>query len=447
MGYLPFLIALTWGILAWRRPRWAVLSLPACLPIYVWRTHLGPLPTTTLELLFIATAFGITFKSGSKPWQDGWCASAAWRWPILAWLAATLLAIRLAPDHIAALGLWRAFVLEPLAYFILLQAFLKKEGDRRFVVLALAASTFFVTSWCVIQYLTGYGIPHPWNTGFLTRRATGPFPFPNAVSLYCAPLAALFFGLGMKRLTTHDSRLSRNFLWLAFFAATLATLLAKSVGGALSILTAVTTILIAKRRTRVWTLAALILSMIFVFAVPQLRSPTVNTLAFNGWSGRVRLWMWQETWQMLKDRPVLGAGLGAYPEVFKPYHIKTFIEIFQYPHNIILNFWSETGLFGLFALAWIVAVWIRTVLGRKSSAVSSKKPTYDLRLTTHDSRLTALPYALPLIAILVQGLVDVPYFKNDLAFAFWIFVALAASPKPPIAYDPGQANPAAPMRT
>jgi hypothetical protein len=33
--------------------------------------------------------------------------------------------------------------------------------------------------------------------------------------------------------------------------------------------------------------------------------------------------------------------------------------------------------------------------------------------------------ALPvIIAILVHGLVDVPYFKNDLAVLFWMLIAL-----------------------
>lgn len=416
MDYLPYLAALIWGILAWRRPLWAVLGLPAFLPIYVWRTHLGPLPTTMLELLFVATVIGITLRQGLSPWLEGWRAAAAWRWPMLAWIVATLIAIWVAPDHVAALGLWRAFVFEPLIYFVLIHAFLKKEEDRRFVVLAFAASAIFIALWCLIQYLTGRGIPHPWDTDFLTRRATGPFPFPNAVSLYCAPLAALFFGLTFTRAASYQTPATKTLLWLGFVSATLATLMAKSVGGTLGILAAAAVLLIFKRRTRYWTLAGILLGILFILAVPQLRAPTIKTLTFDGWSGRVRVWMWQESWQMLKDRPILGAGLGAYPEVFKAYHKKTFIEIFQYPHDIILNFWSETGLLGLFIFAWIVATWIRLVARRKSPA--------------DQSRISSLPYLLPLIAILVQGLVDVPYFKNDLAFAFWTLAALAGTPRP-----------------
>jgi O-antigen ligase len=110
---------------------------------------------------------------------------------------------------------------------------------------------------------------------------------------------------------------------------------------------------------------------------------------------------------MLKEHMFFGAGLGAYPEIFRPYHLATSIEIFQYPHNIFLNFWSETGLLGVGAFIWICITWIR---------LAWKNPYHRL-------------YLLPLCAILIHGLVDVPYFKNDLAFLFWIFALLATVKK------------------
>ena len=134
----------------------------------------------------------------------------------------------------------------------------------------------------------------------------------------------------------------------------------------------------------------------------------MSALTFNEWSGKVRLIIWRESWAMLKDHPVFGAGFGAYPEVIKPYHRATVIEIFQFPHNILLNLWSETGLLGIMAFAWILWTWIRL-------------STHDARRTTHSSLLPALAIVL---AIVVHGLVDVPYFKNDLAMLFWILIAL-----------------------
>jgi hypothetical protein len=32
---------------------------------------------------------------------------------------------------------------------------------------------------------------------------------------------------------------------------------------------------------------------------------------------------------------------------------------------------------------------------------------------------------LALVAVVVHGLVDVPYFKNDLAFEFWVLIGVA----------------------
>ena len=83
------------------------------------------------------------------------------------------------------------------------------------------------------------------------------------------------------------------------------------------------------------------------------------------------------------------------------------MEVFQYPHNILLNIWSETGLLGLIAFSCILITWVRRGSGPR---------TTDLILPI-------------LTALLVHGLVDVPYFKNDLAVAFWLFVLITTSLK------------------
>ncbi|MBI5654824.1 O-antigen ligase family protein [Candidatus Uhrbacteria bacterium] len=411
MTWILLTLALAWGILAWRKPKFAVLVFPILLPAYLLRAKLGPLPTTLLELCWFTTLLGVTLKQGWSIWRGGLAKSRTWLWPVLAWIVATLIAVIVAPNHLAALGLWRAYILEPVVFFILLNGFLD-EKNRTIVFKAFAAGAIFIASWSIYQFVTGQSIPHPWDTDLLTRRATGPFPFPNAVSLFCAPLAALFFGLAFGAIRRPErSEAQQMILWLGFLSATLATLLAKSVGGTLAIGISVAACLLWKKKTRLPTIGAILLGIIILFSVPQLRSPTLKTLSFQGWSGRVRVWMWQETFDMLKDRPIFGAGFGAYPEIFKPYHKKTFIEIFQYPHNIVLNLWSETGLLGLLAFTWICFTWLR--LTRRHNLI----------------------FALPLLAILIQGLVDVPYFKNDLAFMFWILAALAAVANPETGKD------------
>ncbi len=167
------------------------------------------------------------------------------------------------------------------------------------------------------------------------------------------------------------------------------------------------------KRTRLPALLVGSLALTALLIVPATRSVLIEKATVSDWSGRVRKLIWSETWTMLKDRPILGAGLAGYPIVFKPYHPTDRIEVFQYPHTIVLNFWSELGLAGL--AIFIVIVWrfFRTL----------RDACYD------DPPRHAFTVALSaaMIVTLVHGLVDVPYFKNDLAMLFWLLVALASS--------------------
>lgn len=405
---LVLILAAAWGFTAWRRPESTVLWFAALLPTYLIRTNVGPLPTTLLELCLVGMLIGVTAKRGLKPWNEGWGRLRAWWIPAGLWILASLIGVAIAPDHLAAFGLWRAYILEPLLFFILLAGSLRDEKDKRTIAHALLVSLAFVTIWAFIQFATGKFIPYPWNTDLLTRRATGPFPYPNALSLFAAPIAALFFGLAVsKQRHLIDGRLA----WLGFAMGLFDILLAKSVGGFVGLLAGVTVTLVVIKKTRWPTVAVTIIAVLLVLAIPLTRAKIISTLSFHEWSGKVRTVIWKETWNMLKDtstplgagHPVFGAGFGAYPDVIKPYHAATYIEIFQYPHDILLNLWSETGLLGILAFAWLCIVWWNETRNRRW-------------------------LFLPLLAMLVHGLVDVPYFKNDLAMLFWVLAALATIP-------------------
>lgn len=125
--------------------------------------------------------------------------------------------------------------------------------------------------------------------------------------------------------------------------------------------------------------------------------PLFQKLTLQDYSGSVRLSQWSETIDMLQDHWLLGAGLSGYQTVFKPYHQATHLEIFQYPHNILLNIWVELGLLGLIAV------------GLLSWHVLRAEPSIAI---------------FALLQMIIHGLVDVPYFKNDLAFLTWIFLAI-----------------------
>lgn len=370
---------------------WMIWALPLALPLYLIRFKIGPLPTTVLEVYLLVLFVVATLGFGIAIWKKGWKETGEWKWPVLLWTIATLAAVFWSPSIVTGLGLWRAYVLEPVLVFVLLFG-LREVVDRKRIEQSMRIVITIVGFWAIFQFITGQGIPSPWNVSIAEgRRATGPFPYPNALALFVVPFGAYLFSRWIEA--------KREWWLLASWAmAGLSALLAKSDGGLIALAATTWLVLVARRETRRVAIVLAVVGIVFITAVASLRGALIEQATFSGWSGRVRTWTWTETWNMLKDRPVLGAGFGGYPIVFKPYHEKTFIEIFQYPHTIVFNVWSEAGLVGLFAFGWVIVTWVR----RRVSWIAMA----------------------PLIAILIHGLVDVPYFKNDLAVAFWLLVFL-----------------------
>ena len=137
---------------------------------------------------------------------------------------------------------------------------------------------------------------------------------------------------------------------------------------------------------------------------------TRDILLFRDVSGDVRLALWQGTGNLLAARPWRGAGLSGFPTVYAEYKLDKHVELLQYPHNIFLDFWVELGILGL---AWLLAtllIYWRSLLG-----------WYRARQDPE-----AIILAAVMVAIVVYGIVDVPYFKNDLSVMFWMWLGSAA---------------------
>ena len=142
----------------------------------------------------------------------------------------------------------------------------------------------------------------------------------------------------------------------------------------------------------------------------QLRGFVMAKLFAKDYSLFVRSLIWKETWKMLKDNWFWGAGLDGYSLKILPYHLKTF-EVFPYPHNILFNFWSELGILGVLSFVVLFAkyVWTNGVNFFKSQG----------------SKILSFTFVAILAQMIIHGLVDVPYFKNDLSMLFWIIMAMA----------------------
>lgn len=305
-------------------------------------------------------------------------------------IAASTISIVTSPDFVAALGIWKAYFIEPILLFFLFKHEIQKEKlQPNNLCLALGVSALIVSVVGMTQWTTSTGIPAPWD---IERRITSIFNYPNAVGLFLGPITII--GLLL------SNGPQKHFWRITTLLSLITIFLAESEAALVAILGTLLVAGLWKHRTRMATFGILVTGTILTILSPW-KDFVIEKLTLQDHSGGVRLSQWNETFSMLKDHWLLGAGLSGYPSVFETYHLATHLEIFQYPHNILLNFWVELGILGVIAVVLLTfKAW---------------------QQRTHPATLIPL---LALTHMLIHGLVDVPYFKNDLALMTWILLAI-----------------------
>lgn len=92
---------------------------------------------------------------------------------------------------------------------------------------------------------------------------------------------------------------------------------------------------------------------------PMFKERVSSALAVEGTAGH-RIAMWQDTWQMIQDKPVLGHGPGSYRWLYPKYQSWQADRWLRYAHNEYLHLWAEYGLVGLLLMTAILG----TVIAR-----------------------------------------------------------------------------------
>jgi len=449
IGITLYLIA--FFLLAWWRLDRALLLLIVALPTYLIRFEVAGLPFTLLEAMILMTAtvwFIKYFLPANRKFFQGGLHRPGGRinypysWEMILLVVISFIAAGIAGFTPGALGIWKAYFFEPVLLFIVLLNTFKNRTGLGQIIGAFALSVAAVSLFAIYQKISGQFIANPFWAATETRRVVSFFGYPNAVGLYLAPLSLILTGwlisIHKERAAALKTMLAGTILasWLAiYFAHSDGAIVAVAVG--LVVLAGLT-----DRRARVAVLVVTVLAAAGLFFFQPASDPLIDKILLRDLSGEIRQQQWRETITMLQNGRILtGAGLDNYQESIGPYHQEGIffnfddrpnfdavvwanptlreiywqpVEIYLYPHNIFLNFWSELGLAGLLLFLWLI-VKTAVILWRLARRASNQKEKY-----------LAAGLGAALAAIVVHGLVDVPYFKNDLAAMFWIVLALVA---------------------
>lgn len=424
----------------------AVFLIIALLPAYLLRFNVLGIPLTFLEAM-ILISFAVWFFRNIAPNLKTWLKNRKTRTPypygaeIIAIIVISFIAVAVAGFNTSALGIWKAYFFEPILLFILIMNILPDAKGRKKILLALLLGAAATSIWGLFQQATGLFIFNPFWADAGTRRVVSFFGYPNAVGLFLSPLILIFSGwlLSIKGWNPKNA-ISKLLIGAIILISLLTIYFAKSEGAIVGILAAAWLLLFfANRKTRIISICLAAISIIIIFTIPTLKNFASDKILLHDLSGEIRRRQWTETMMSLKDWKIItGNGLSGYQAAVAPYHqegiffnrdkIDNFdaqlrasaelrakywqpVEIYMYPHNIFLNFWSELGILGALAFMWLIGKYLFTAL----------------KLFFQNKNYLVLGLFGAMTVIVVHGLVDVPYFKNDLSAMFFILLALLGS--------------------
>lgn len=372
-----------------KRPDWGLATVVAVAPLYQMRGEVFGLPTTFLELTLGAVILAILSRwPREKPHRT------PYDWWILLFVVGSLLAAVVSPDLREGLGLWRAFILEPVIFFYAVTAAFRSR-DPRPLLSGIMAAIAVAGAWTLGLIAEGRGFTYD-------DRLLGPYQTANYFALLLVPLTlATVFWPRREWLPVRAAAVAAGLLML---------LLSNSRGGLLALLAGtLVTIPFLGKRFRLALAAVLIGALAAGAAIfgPRLIEHSEDQVI------SARPVVWREAGNAIMAGPLFPIGPGQFQDYFRERVSGNEDELLYIApqahnaHNFFLVAWTEWGLVTVAALLGILGTMILTIVRRHSYWM-------------------IVPSAM-LAAIVVHGLVDTSIFKNDLAILFWLTVALTVA--------------------
>jgi O-antigen ligase len=414
-------LALALFVLIFLRPAWGLALVAFSIPFYVKPKPILGYRFSPVEVFLLISLAAFLLRIFSQHIQSGLS------WPTFADIRKKLITPDLAVitlSTVATFSLlfterldvatneWRVLMIESAIFYFLLR--FAGLGNREmwtvldgFILGGLAIA--LIGLW---QFVSGQNLITS-EGGLMRLRSV--YGSPNNVALYLGRIVPILLAMVL----AGSGR--RRFAYAAVLVpVALAMALTYSKGAFfLGVPASLLVILILWRRSvsgRLWPwlagfavlgLAALAVTL----QVPQL----AGRLNPQGATGFFRLNLWQSSVNMFRDHPIFGVGLDNFLYEYRGRYVLESAwqePNLNHPHNIILDFATRLGLFGLLAGAWLF--WSYWQVARR------------LPMTvTREWRPVAIGLLGSLTYMIAHGLVDHSFFLVDLAFAFCLLLATA----------------------
>jgi len=361
------------------------------LPAYVLRFNIGPIPTTALELLiYVAFILFLISKSYGqiKNFLPIYLAGL--------FMIAGLIGAITDPNLVSGLGLWKAYFFDGFLLFMMALSIKKEDIDDylHFIV----ASGLITTTIAFALYSNGIKSAD-------NRLLDFDGLSPNYLAMFLAPVLVIAVSQMIKFFKRDQ------LFWVYLFASVsfaAALYLTGSRGGYIGAAAGLIVVIFAQfmkgKRAKVAKILLATTLVMLLGATLYIFQPDWTSHTRKATSSNVRFYIWSTSFEMISREPVFGVGLSNYqnyfsdltqgrvnyPEFITPQALTA--------HNLYLQIYLTTGLLGLLIFLLLI-------------------------LKTGFWRLDNVALSSALASILILGLFDTPFYRNDLALEFFAIIA------------------------
>lgn len=123
-----------------------------------------------------------------------------------------------------------------------------------------------------------------------------------------------------------------------------------------------------------------------------------------------RICLWQSSWMMFLDYPIIGVGLDHFNVVYRNGYILPLAKepTINSPHNIYLHYMVETGILGLLGFLAMIGLQVKYLFSLIQNKFLSK-----------DTLICVICMLVTVIEMLVQGLFDALFLSRDFNIMYW----------------------------
>lgn len=261
------------------------------------------------------------------------------------------------------------FLAVPIGIYVLY-----KENFRKKIIYAFAGAVLLVSIYGVIQHFTGvywFKSSPPYEAFDFGYRVKGFFAHRLTFGNYYATVSIFILSYSWYNFKMLG-RKSRWFFLSAGVLSFLVTLLSYSYGPILAVAGTFLALLFVKTKIkgRLVLAGSLIMLLAVIFFSPTLKERVLTKIndETNVENQASRFYIWDNSFEMIKENPIFGVGQGNYIDKFKALRPNDRVHV--HAHNDFINIASLSGWPGLL---FFISIWVGVFkLGQKTKSAETK---------------------------------------------------------------------------